>query len=56
MSSACTSGDLKKAHPVIAWADANRERLGSLDLRGTERDMLTMIDNYLGSKPRAKVR
>jgi len=56
MSSACTSGDFKEAHPVIAWADANRERLGSLDLRGTERDMLTMIDNYLGSKPRAKVR
>jgi phospholipase C len=42
-----TSGKAAPPHPILAWADANRDRLGALDLRGEEAEYLTAIRRQL---------
>jgi hypothetical protein len=43
-------------HPILAWANANRELLGDLDLRDQLADYKQTIADFLAHPPRAIVK
>ena len=48
----CT-GTFREDHPILAWADANRDRLGALDLRPELADYKKTIIDFLKNPPKA---
>jgi phospholipase C len=58
MDAVCESGKLfaPPSHPILAWADANPERIAGLDRRGDYEAYRRAIRNSLARRSPAKVR
>jgi len=53
MDDAQCTGTFREDHPILAWADANRDRLGALDLRPELADYKKTIIDFLKNPPKA---
>jgi phospholipase C len=57
MGSECTGGALRlESHPVLAWADANPDRIAGLDLRAQQPEYARAIREFLARGSTAGIR